>query len=421
MAEFIGGSSSRGGGFKMPEIPLKMPGRLGKAIILVVILVILVGGLFRSFFVYVQPNQYGIKEVKIGVKRGIREKVYEPGLAFVLPFGLERMHLFPRDMQVLELTAFPSKPPKTGLFESVSTSRYFEPAAKIQTSDGFYVDVDVTILYRIADAYRLITSLGPGRLYLDNGILPKAEPILKEAFGELTTEDFYNSPMRVEKAQKSRDLLDAELTSKGIHVEHVLVRYFMYSDEIQKNIEEKKLQDQLVFKNQAEAKAAMEEANLKRITREGEMRVKVTLEEGNAYKVKKDAERELYVRKKEAEADLLVKLAEAQRMELKNEAMQVAGSDKMVAMKMAEVLEGLDTIIVSSGGPSGLNPLDLDQLLELFGAEKAKPGGAIHIGAPSVVRAPPPPPPPAAVQPPPSEPVQAEVTEEAEIAEEVEQ
>ena len=38
---------------------------------------------------------------------------------------------------------------------------------------------------------------------------------------------------------------------------------------------------------------------------------------------------------------------------------------------MAEVLGGLDTIIVPSGGPTGLNPLDLDQLLELFGAETA--------------------------------------------------
>ena len=43
-------------------------------------------------------------------------------------------------------------------------------------------------------------------------------------------------------------------------MDHVLVRYFVYSQEIQKNIEEKKLQDQMVFTNQAAARAATEEA-----------------------------------------------------------------------------------------------------------------------------------------------------------------
>ena len=42
------------------------------------------------------------------------------------------------------------------------------------------------------------------------------------------------------------------------------MRYFRYGDEMQKNIEEKKLKDQLVFKNQAEARASTEEATLDR-------------------------------------------------------------------------------------------------------------------------------------------------------------
>ena len=58
-------------------------------------------------------------------------------------------------------------------------------------------------------------------------------------------------------------MLNAELRQKGLKVENILVRYFRYSKEIQKNIEEKKLKDQLVFKNQAEARAAIEEAKLK--------------------------------------------------------------------------------------------------------------------------------------------------------------
>ena len=79
-----------------------------------------------------------------------------------------------------------------------------EKAAHIQTSDGFFVDVDVSILYHIADPYKVITTIGPGRLYEDNGIIPKVESKLKETLGEMTTEEFYNSPLRAEKARKPR-------------------------------------------------------------------------------------------------------------------------------------------------------------------------------------------------------------------------
>ena len=101
--------------------------------------------------------------------------------------------------------------------------------------------------------YLTFTTIGPGTLYEDNGIIPKAEPALKETLGKLTTEEFYNSPMRVKKAEEARAQLNNELNQKGLEVDQVLVRYFKYSPEIQKNIEEKKFQDQMVFTNQSAA------------------------------------------------------------------------------------------------------------------------------------------------------------------------
>ena len=355
-------------------------------------------------FTYVGPNQYGIKETKIGATRGIQTTLYEAGYAFVMPFGFEKMHLFPRNMLVLELT-FDEE--KTGAKDNPFHT--FDKAAKIQTSDGFFVDVDVTILYRISDPYKLITHIGPGNLYLTNGILPKAEPILKQTFGELTTEDFYNSPLRMEKGQKALEQLNAELESKGLKVEHVMTRYFRYNDEIQKNIEAKKLQDQLVFKNQAEGKAATEAAKLQKVSQEGEMHVKVTIQEGEAYKTKKDAEGEYYTRSKEAEADLLVKTAEAKAIEMKNNAMQEIGSERKVAMEMVKVLEGLECVIIPSGGENGLNPLDLQRIIQLFGVNSTVPATPVPP-APVVPEAPKAPPAPAVPVTPPavtSEPVPA--------------
>jgi regulator of protease activity HflC (stomatin/prohibitin superfamily) len=381
-----GGEEVGGRHFGAPRIP--------KRLILLggfVVVVLLLPWLFiKSIFAYVAPNEYGIKEVKVGVNRGIHTQVYTAGYWFIKPFGLEKMHRFPRQLQVLELTTT-EKPSKN------SASHAYDRAAKIQTSDGFFVDLDVTILYSIVDPYKVMTTLGPGLLYLTNGIEPKAEPMLKQALGELNVEDFYNSTKRVEKTDKAKAALDTELSPKGMRVDQVLVRYFKYSDEIQKNIELKKLQDQLVFKNQAEGKANTEEAATKKARQEGEMKVKITLQEGEAYKTEKTAETDLFTRKRGAEAKLLVKTAEAEAMQLKNEAMQLLGYDRKVAIEMAKLMEGIECLVIPTGGPQGVNPLDLQSMLKLFGVQSGGPAGVV---APKKTEAPPPitphePPPPA--------------------------
>lgn len=316
-----------------------------------------------TFLVYIKPNEYGIKQVNIGINPGIRPQVYETGFHVVVPFGFQVMHRFPRDIQVFELT---------GYADTASRDARREKAAHIQTSDGFFVTVDVSVLYHIVEPYKVFTTVGPGKLYEDNGIIPKVEPKLKEALGELTTEEFYNSPLRVQKAEIAKKLLNAELNPKGIQVDHVLVRYFIYSPEIQRNIEEKKLKDQMVFTNQSKAKASGEEALVKKVRQEGEANIKVKLEEGKAYVMKKEAEKNLYVRTKIAEADLLVNMADARKTELVNLAYQRKGSDKLVGLKMAEVYNGLDVIMLPSSGQYGINPLNLDDSLKLFGIVPGK-------------------------------------------------
>ncbi len=378
--EFIGNLGSR---FGAPRIQL--PGRV--KLLLVLLGMILIGAIaaYATFLEYIRPYEFGILEVKVALgesNRGIQKDVYPPGLAFVMPFGFQKMHHFPRVMQVLELTMDKT----TSVRESADV--FHDPAAKIQTSDGFWVQVDATILYRIVDPYLVLTSLGPGDMYLHQGLRPKAEPILKETLGQLTTEEFYNSPMRIAKAELAQQKLNEEMMTKGIQIEHVLIRYFQYNERIQQNIEEKKLQDQLVFTNHSKRKAADEEQNLNRTMARGEMEVQVTLEEGKAYGVEKKAETELYTRKKMAEADLLVQLAEAKRAELRNAAMQAVGSERMVALEMAKVLEGLDYILVPAAGAESLNPLDLDGVLKTFGVTaldvEGEPSPAIILPDPVI-------------------------------------
>jgi regulator of protease activity HflC (stomatin/prohibitin superfamily) len=357
----------------LPQVPRAVIAAIGLLVLMAFTL-----ALFSSLIVYVRPNEFGIKEVKVGASRGIHNKTYDPGYWFLKPFGLEKMHRLPRHVQVYEMSS-------TEKAVRQSPSHSYGRAANIQTSDGFFVDVDVTILYRIVDPYKVMTTLGPGMLFFTNGIQPKAEPIFKQAFGELKTEDFYNSPKRTEKAEKAKETLNAEMAPKGIEVDQVLVRYFKYSDEIQKNIEARKLQDQLVYMNEAEAKANTEEATTKKAKQEGEMRVKVELEGGAAYKTEKEADMDLYSRTRKADAQLLVRTAEAQAVDLKNKAMQLAGNERKVAIEMAKVLEGLEVVVVPTGGEHGVNPLDLGSMLTLFGV----PTGPQAEAGPPVPLAPP--------------------------------
>ena len=77
-----------------------------------------------------------------------------------------------------------------------------------------------------------------------------------------------------------------------------LIRYFKYSPEIQINIEAKKLQDQMVFINQSAARAAKEEAQLKKIVQEGMVIAAVEMEKGKAYVTRKTSEKDFYVQDK---------------------------------------------------------------------------------------------------------------------------
>src|SRR5512139_2271764 len=165
---------------------------------------------------YVGPNEYGIKVVRVALlgTPGVQPTVYGTGFHFVLkPLDLERMYLFPKDLQIIDLT---------GTREEAAREANVGRAAHIQTSDGFYVDVDVSIIYHIKDPYLVFTRLGPERLFESNGIQPKAEPVLKQTLGELTTEEFYNSPMRHARAEQARDFLNRDLAAYGLEVDQVL-------------------------------------------------------------------------------------------------------------------------------------------------------------------------------------------------------
>jgi regulator of protease activity HflC (stomatin/prohibitin superfamily) len=321
-------------------------------------LLVVLGVAWNGFAVYIRPGQWGVKQVVLGPGQGVHKDIYPPGLHFLTP-GAERMHLFPADLQVLEMSDAQMPSAHIPNLRTVA-------AIKIQTSEGYTVSVDVTVLYRIEDPYQVMIQIGPGRLYEDSVVIPRAEQQLRRTFGELDAEQFYKGDTREKVAADAQRLLAEDLLARGIKVTHVLVRQYRYDKRYQAAIESRKIQDQTVFKNQAEAQAALAEAEKNKIVAEGAAAVNVEAARGNAEVQKLASEADLYTRTKAAEGELAVRLARAQGTQLENTALRGVGSENMVGLKMADALKGVEVIVLPSDGEGGTNPLDLNQLLRRF-------------------------------------------------------
>jgi len=318
------------------------------------LLVLLVG--YNSCTTYVKPGEAGVKQIKFGLGKGIEPFVYGTGLHYV---GVgETMHRFPVRLQVLELSNSRSE-------EDLEGHR-IGPGVNIQTSEGYAVQLDLTVLYRIADPLKVMQTIGPGRLFEDSAVIPRAQQDLRRALGELDAEDFYRGDKRVQKARAAQQALEAELKDKGIEVVQVLIRRYTYDQRYQQAIEQRKIQDQTVYKNEAEAKSASAAAAKNKIVAEGAAAVQVELARGEAEVKKLEADADLYRRRKAADGDLLVKLAEAQGTELENQALRGAGSENMVGLRMADALRGTRLIVLPTDGEGAMNPLDLKTLLKRF-------------------------------------------------------
>lgn len=311
---------------------------------------------FKQVTMYIPPYMHGIRQVYFGSKAGIRSEVLDPGLVFVIP-GFERIHLFANDLEIINFSDRSSE---------LARGQRSAPAVKIQTSDGYSVHLDVSVIYHIKDPYRVIVEAGPGRLYEDRLVIPRADRILRKTLGELNSEEFYQGPKRIEKSTNAEEQLAEELAGLGIAIDAVLVRRYVYDERYQSLIEGRKIKDQTVFLRQAEAKAAIEERKRDTAIAEGKANEDVEIARGDAEVKKIEAQAELYKRKKLAEGQLLIDLAEAKGTAMENAALQGAGSENMVGLKMADVLKGVETLVLASGGKDGINPLDVSDLLKKF-------------------------------------------------------
>lgn len=335
------------------RFPIKVPsfsfrgGRL-LSLLLKVLLVLSPLIFIRACIItYVPPDQIGMRQIAFGPNKGLQKSLVGSGYRREIR-GYETIGTFPRDIQIIEFTN--SEAERSPDHRTVSS-------INVPTVDGYPVAVDVTVIYRIADPFKVVSRFGFGRRYEDQVVIRLTEPAIKQHLGELRAEEFYRDQRLVKAHNLSREL-SARFKENGLQLADVLIRQYDYPDTFQQLTEQKKIQDQSVLTNRALAKQAEVDTRLKRTVAEGQNLINVRTAEFQAQITGINAQRELYERSKHAEADLLVRKAEAEGTEAINRAMEGAGSDKLLKLR-----KGL-ALLNSIKGPIYINedPTDLRTL-----------------------------------------------------------
>jgi regulator of protease activity HflC (stomatin/prohibitin superfamily) len=329
----------------------KVRGRFGKLGFRLLLLLLPLLFLRACLFTYVPPGQLGVRQVSYGPGKGLQKEPVSPGYRHEVA-GYERVHTFPQDIQVVEFTNNPS--------EAAAGHRQL-PAIKVPTVDGYPVDVDVTVLYRVTDPFKVASKFGFGKVYEEAVVTRFTDPLVKQYLGELRAEQFYHEA-RLAQVKALKDDLSRRFASNGIELTDILIRQYDYPETFQALTEQKKIQDQSVLANRALTAQAEVQTRLNRVKAEGQNLMNVKTSEFNAQITGINAQKDLYERQKRAEADLLIKTAEANGTEAINRALEGAGSAKLLKLRRGlALLNAIKGPIYISEDPTDLGRISSEK------------------------------------------------------------
>jgi regulator of protease activity HflC (stomatin/prohibitin superfamily) len=308
--------------FPILRVFQRFGGRGAKTLFLGTLLIVPILFLRGCTFTYVNPGEIGLRQIAMGPSKGLQKEIVGPGYRRQIR-GYETIRTFPRNTQVVEFTSSESEANK---------EHRTLAAVNVPTVDGYPVTIDATVLYRIIDPYLVVSKNGFNRGYEDNVVIRFTDPAIKKYLGELKAEEFYRDARRHKVELLKRELAQ-RFKENGLLLSDVLIRQYYYPETFQTLTEQKKIQDQSVLTNRALAKQAEVNTRLNQVVAEGQNLVNVRAAEFQAKITGINAQRDLYERQKHAEADLLVRSAEASGTQMINQAMEGAGSDKLLKLR----------------------------------------------------------------------------------------
>ena len=309
-------------------------------------------------------TEVGVRTRKMAFihSRGVEEKVYAPGSTyFFLPY-INDWHTFDIKDQNLEMT-----------FTLKKGDRDTRDDLLFKTIDGNDISLDVIITYQIdpEKAPYILQYVAPDNQSLEEKIVrtvARSKP--RDVFGELKTEEFYVTEMREVQADRAKAVMQEILGPMGVIVKTVLTRDYRFNEDYQKAIEDRKIADQQAEKNKSAQRAALEEYKRKLEQARGEVNKMVADADGDYEKAKIEADAYHEKQQRIAEAIKTEAVTEAEGIREMNEAMNRAGGETLVKLKVAESLQGKKIILLPmSEGGMNLKTTDMNQLIQVLGVK----------------------------------------------------
>jgi regulator of protease activity HflC (stomatin/prohibitin superfamily) len=316
---------------------------------------------YSSCTARVLPNEWGVEQRKFGSRVGIMDEAHGPGLYFTGP-GVT-LHTFSREIHVLEASydrdesLKKARDPRTrervdAYFDQRqrvlggATDRVVD-ALNVQTSDGYAVLADVSLLYGIRDPVRVARDFGWGSLYVESFVLNTFRNGVLTTLGKMNAESFYDEKARIQAVAEAEELLRQRFQERGFEVVRLLLRNYRYAPSYEKSLHDKKVAVQLAVKNEKERLVNEEKAKLQQIESQGNARITIAGSEVNAQIARIDAEARLYGAQVHARADREIKVAEAEAKRLKAEALADAGGRYVVGLETAKMFDSIQGAVLT--------------------------------------------------------------------------
>ena len=371
---------------------------IGLVSVLFVLLLATVSAAYLIFGKVVPPDFIGVRQNYFSfpgvMSKGYQDRGLPPGLHWAIP-GLTKIHLIPRDFQVINLhkggeggdlifrqLEIPTTDGSKVLTDITLVVRFFDsvvegPAGPVVKSSK-KTEADVPVVSKVEARHggprELVNTFTTSKQKQLNTFAQRAEDYLKRSLSTLSTTDYYNPAMREKAAVDAQERINEAVNPDGIELWAALIRRYVYSERnIDDQIFAKNLQEQTERLNAAQSALAAARAKTEETRASWDADIKVLKDQGAAKVRIVTSEGARYKQEKVSEGDKLVELASAGVEREKNTIYAGPGGDTYIARQMLPLLSTL-----SGGLVTGIDPFDLQAWVSKLKTISQEHGGAAN-------------------------------------------
>src|SRR5438132_12299710 len=162
-------------------------------------------------------TEVGVLTRKIALfgKSGVQQETYPPGATYTFPAFITDWHVFNVALQNLSMVQ-----------SKTEGDRAERDDIEFKTHDGNDITVDVTVAWRVDTAKTpwILEHVGGSTSEVkENLVRPACRSIVRDVLNTMTSEEFYVSDKRFQKAEEARDKVSKVLGAEGVIVERVIL------------------------------------------------------------------------------------------------------------------------------------------------------------------------------------------------------